>query len=204
MDRETSTKPFFIKLKCIVKKAIAAHTQSEEETGLEPDDRDDSDETGSTDGGSSEGGTDHNAPSTGFSSSRFNRLTQHAFPPPGDDSHAAAPLFWNPDVLSIFGKEGNSLLPDEMDESGLQKDLRAEQKVEDADREAAHRYERGLWEEIGVKGVVEGGTKHTNALPEGIGVPRHNSAAGPSHSLRFRKPGGTVKSRVYIESDEDV
>ncbi|KAF8479892.1 hypothetical protein JB92DRAFT_3133407 [Gautieria morchelliformis] len=211
MDRETSTKPFFTELKCIVKKAIAAHTQSEEETGSEPDDRDGSDETGSADGGSSDVGTDHNVSSTGFASVRFNRLTQHAFPPPGDDSHAADPLFWNPDVLSIFGGERGSLLPDETDESGLQKDLRAEEKVEEADREAAHRYERELWEEIGVKRVdpeapvVEVDAKQTNALPECIGVLRHsNTEAEPSQSLRFRKPGGTVKSRVYIDSDEDV
>ena len=197
MDRDTTTKHFFTRLKRTVRKAA----------GSEPHGTDDLDELGSSDDGSNTGETEDDTPSyTDSLSIRFNRVFQKAFPLPCGDPQSASPLYWNPNILSALGgsKARDSLLPDEIDEAGLWKELRAEEKIEQADRKADHIHERELWMEIGVT-REEHLDPVTNTLsqPEGPEASWHlNTEAG--NSLRFRQPWGTVKSRVYIDSDEDL
>ena len=106
-------------------------------------------------------------------------------------------------MLSAFsGEDGDAILPDEMDEVELWKELRAEENIEEADREAAGMYQRGLWMEIGVTKVDNKPLEILDQKREGAEASRHPNTK--RHSLRLRQSRGTVKSSVFINSDEEL
>jgi hypothetical protein len=130
--------------------------------------------------------------------------------PPTFTPRSTSALFWNPTLLSGL-RGGDEVLLEDTDQKALEKELRAEAQVEDVDQEADRMHEQALWAEIGVEKNVPTGGEDAN--PEGfrskgaaedIRTVYDESEGKGRQSLRFRRPGGAVKSRVYIESDEDV
>ena len=78
----------------------------------------------------------------------------------------------------------------------------SEENIEEADREAAGMYQRGLWMEIGVTKVDNKPLEILDQKREGAEASRHPNTK--RHSLRLRQPRGTVKSSVFINSDEEL
>lgn len=102
--------------------------------------------------------------------------------------------------MGDFG-DGTQVLGD-MDEDAVMKELAAEDAVDKLDRDADRELEDSLWEEIGVQRYIQPEVVEAEPEPPVANVP----AAKPrgAKSIRFRKPGGTIKSQVFIEdSDED-
>lgn len=211
MGEDTSTTQFFKKLKRTVKNALMQSlpgSSSEHDTN-------EYNETESS-GGSRTGETeDDDLSSTEMHSARMRLVSQREFPPTHDDPHAPPPLFWNPSILSTsLGKTGDSLLLEEIDEAGIRKELSDEERIEEIDRKADQMHEQDLWMEIGLKRMEQDGLVMAVGANQPVLQPKRPQTAEPlrrttvkageSNSLRFRRPGGALKSRVYIDSDEGL
>lgn len=147
MGRESSKELLFVRLKRTIK-AFITHAPSANRQGSDPQ-ADESDGKEFSDDGSSTEETKHNDTSLRLAS-------QPAFPPPCNDPQGSFYLLWNPSILSASsGIVEDFLLHEEMDESRMRKELKAEEQVEEADHEADRMHERDLWMEVGIENVSE-------------------------------------------------
>ncbi|KAF8586438.1 hypothetical protein K439DRAFT_953025 [Ramaria rubella] len=210
MRHDTSTKPFFKRLKREMQTAILE--QSSPDPGGRPQlaNADAAEESGAAEG---ESDGEDVPPVPPLS----NPMPGKGLPPSYGDRHARSGLFWNPNTPATFVENDEEDLLSDIDESALLRVLRAEEELERADFEADRIYERALWDEIGFQvdtDVVptEGDSNTNDAAPELEGAEETTlhqdevivTEGGGEKSLRFRKPGGAVKSRAYIDSDDDV
>jgi hypothetical protein len=213
MGRDTSTKQLFMRLKRTFKRALTARALSQNKYCSDPH-ADESEEMESSDDGSTMEETEDDEPSSmGTHSIRFSLASQQAVSPPCDDDPKGPCLsIWNPSILSTSGgMVVDSLLSEAMDRSRLEKELKAEEKIEEVDREADRIHERELWMELGVervdpvKKVSANQTNGESRRSENTEPPRvMDSKARASRSLKSRWRRGTAKSRVYIDSDDDL
>jgi len=107
-------------------------------------------------------------------------------------------LRWDPTVFSRSpGEDLDESLLDEIDKFDWARELDADEGIQEADQAQDMRYENDLWRRI------RGGKDKDGEDGEVIGATQTTGTSGRP-SLRFRNPGGTVKSAVYINSDEDI
>ena len=190
MEKDPNSRQFLISLKRTLRKAVTTQAPFGRGTEFEHHDTDDSNESDNWSGTAET--EDDNTSSTSSSSTHFNRVSQNGFSLCGVGPQAVSPLFWDPSVLSAFsGEDGDAVSPDEMDEVELWKELRAEENIEEADREAVRMYRRGLWMETGVTKVDNKPVEILVQKREGTEASRHPNTK--RHSLRLRQPEGTVK-----------
>ena len=128
--------------------------------------------------------------------------------PPTFSLQSESVLSWNPHILQSLGRHGgDTILPKDLDEIALEVELNEEEKIDKIDAEADVVHEHALWGEIGVERDVQVATKRARKPAEAKGTyggKEQRRVQNGNRSLRFREPRGAVKSRVYLDSNEDV
>ncbi|KAF8513129.1 hypothetical protein BU17DRAFT_95623 [Hysterangium stoloniferum] len=124
-----------------------------------------------------------------------------------ENSADNAAFYWDSNRYIRKGKETAETLLDDINELALRKELKADAFLDETDRQADNQYECGLWAEVGVEVDLASQNQVINEekqSPQQQGDPSHMAEKKAAQSLIYRKRGGAVKSRLYIDSDEDM